>query len=215
MSTGRLITLEGGEGGGKTTHCERLRKALLARGVAAVSTREPGGSLGAEEIRALLVSGAPGRWDPLAEALLHFAARRDHVAATIRPVLDAGTWVICDRFTDSTMAYQGYAQGVGREAIERLEQTVLGDLRPALTIILDLPVEAGLHRERQAGGKDRYARFGIDFHRHVREAFLDIAKREPKRCAVVDATKSIDVVGAEILHIVEQRLPHARKGRPA
>ena len=184
---------------------------MLARNVPALSTREPGGSVGAEEIRGLLVGGAPGRWDPLAEALLHFAARREHIASTIRPALDKGTWVLCDRFTDSTMAYQGYAQGVGRETIERLEQTVLGDMRPALTIILDLPVEAGLHREQAAGGKDRYARFGIEFHRKVRDAFLDIAKREPKRCAVVDATRSIDVVAADVFRIVDQRLLHARK----
>jgi dTMP kinase len=161
-----------------------------------------------------LVSGAPGRWDPLAEALLHFAARRDHVANAIRPALDAGTWVICDRFTDSTMAYQGYAQGVGRETIERLEQTVLGDLRPSLTIVLDLPVEAGLHREQVAGGKDRYSRFGIEFHRKVRDAFLDIAKREPKRCAIIDASKNIDTVAAEILRVVDQRLLHARASAP-
>ncbi|MBM3507389.1 MAG: dTMP kinase [Alphaproteobacteria bacterium] len=199
---GRFITLEGGEGGGKTTQAECLCAALQARGVAAVVTREPGGSPGAEEIRALLVSGAPGRWEPATEALLHFAARRDHVARMIRPALSAGTWVICDRFTDSTMAYQGYAQGLGRDVVERIDQAAVG-LRPDLTLVLDLPVEVGLEREKNAA---RYARFGADFHRKVRDAFLDIAQREPGRCVVIDATRSADLVAGDVLRVVEQRL---------
>ncbi len=203
MSRGRFITLEGGEGGGKTTQAGRLCDTLTARGIASITTREPGGAPGAEEIRQLLVAGETGRWDPLAEALLHFAARREHVVRTIQPALDAGTWVICDRFTDSTMAYQGYAQGLGRPAVEALEKAVLGDLRPDLTLVLDLPVETGLQRERNKG---RYARMGVAFHQQVRDAFLDIARRAPKRCVVIDATHSIVAVSGAILAAVDRRL---------
>lgn len=149
------------------------------------------------------MSGAPGRWEPLTEALLHFAARREHLQHTIRPALARGAWVVCDRFTDSTMAYQGYAQGLGRDAVERLEAVVQGGLRPDLTLILDLPVEAGLEREVQ---RDRYARMGVEFHTKVRNAFRDIARREPQRCVVIDATQTIDQVAAAIWSAVQARL---------
>ncbi len=135
--------------------------------------------------------------------MLHFAARREHLERTIRPALARGTWVVSDRFTDSTMAYQGYAQGLGRDAVERLEAVVQGGLRPDLTLILDLPVEAGLEREQQ---RDRYARMGVEFHAKVRAAFLDIARRDPQRCAVIDATQTVEQVGAAIWSTVQTRL---------
>jgi dTMP kinase len=206
LAAAKFITLEGGEGGGKTTQAKRLVEALAGAGIGAIATREPGGAPGAEEIRSLLVSGAPGRWEPLTEALLHFSARREHLRSTIQPALTAGTWVVCDRFTDSTMAYQGYAQGLGRDTVERLESLVQGGRRPDLTLILDLPVDAGLAREQQRGGSDRYARMGAEFHGRVRDAFRDIARREPRRCALIDATRSIDEVAAAIWAQVRGRL---------
>jgi dTMP kinase len=208
LTAPRFITLEGGEGAGKTTHLQRLGEALRSTGETVVLTREPGGSPGAEQIRALLVGGAVDRWEPMTEALLHYAARRDHVDRTIQPALESGSWVICDRFADSTMAYQGYAQGVPRDQIEALHRVVLGDFSPALTIVLDLPVEEGLIRARARGGagEDRYERMGHGFHEKLRAGFLDIAVREPVRCAIIDASRSIDMVAAEIRAAVRERL---------
>ncbi|MBP2314507.1 dTMP kinase [Azospirillum soli] len=207
MTRGRFITLEGGEGAGKTTQIRLLADALSACGIDVVLTREPGGSQGAEEIRALLVSGETGRWGPVTEALLHTAARRDHLERTVWPALDAGRWVICDRFFDSTMAYQGYGLGLDRDLIATLQTTALGDFRPDLTLILDLPVETGLARANaRRGGEDRYERMDLDFHRRLRDGFLDIAKREPDRCAVIDAAHPVETVQARILDIVTRRL---------
>ena len=208
MSAPRFITLEGGEGAGKSTHLRRLGEALRAIGETVVLTREPGGSEGAEQIRSLLVGGAVNRWEPMTEALLHYAARRDHVERTIRPALEAGSWVICDRFADSTMAYQGYGQGVAREWVEALHRLVVGDFGPALTLILDLPVEEGLIRARSRGaaGEDRYERMGSGFHERLRAGFLDIAVREPGRCVIVDANRSVEEVAAAIRSAVRERL---------
>jgi dTMP kinase len=205
----RFITLEGGEGAGKSTHLRRLGEAMRAAGETVVLTREPGGSQGAEQIRTLLVGGAVNRWEPMTEALLHYAARRDHVERTIRPALDAGSWVLCDRFSDSTMAYQGYGQGLARDWIESLHRVVLGEFNPALTLILDLPVEQGLVRARDrsgAAGEDRYERMGLGFHERLRAGFLDIAVREPARCVIVDATRSVEEVSAAIRAAVRERL---------
>jgi dTMP kinase len=204
---GRFITLEGGEGAGKSTHVKRLAAALAGAGIEAVATREPGGAPGAEEIRRILVEGEPGRWAPLTETLLHFAARAEHVARTIRPALDRGAWVVCDRFVDSTMAYQGYAQGVGRAKVEEVARAVLGAFRPDLTLILDVPADQGLARSAKRGGSGtRYESMGLEFHAKLREAFLDIAKREPDRCFVIDATEPKDAVAAAILAAVRERL---------
>jgi dTMP kinase len=209
MTAPRFITLEGGEGAGKSTHLRRLGEAMRAAGETVVLTREPGGSEGAEQIRGLLVGGAVNRWEPMTEALLHYAARRDHVERTIRPALDAGSWVLCDRFSDSTMAYQGYGQGVPRDRIEELHRLVLGEFKPALTLILDLPVEQGLIRARAragAAGEDRYERMGAGFHERLRAGFLDIAVREPARCVILDATRSVEEVAAAIRAAVRERL---------
>ncbi|WP_404378347.1 dTMP kinase [Caenispirillum salinarum] len=210
---GRFITLEGGEGAGKSTQARLLTEALRARGLDVVQTREPGGSQGAEDIRALLVTGEPGRWDPMTEALLHYAARRDHVRRVIAPALKAGRWVICDRFADSTMAYQGYGHRMGRESIRRLDTLVLNRFRPDLTLILDLPVEEGLARAgRRAeapgdAGEDRYERMDDGFHARMRAGFHTIADREPERCALISAAEDVEAVHAAVLAVVANRLP--------
>ena len=206
--TGRFITFEGGEGAGKSTHVRLLAEALRAAGLAVVETREPGGSPGAEEIRALLVHGEVARWDAMTEALLHFAARRDHVTRIIRPALGRGDWVLCDRFADSTMAYQGYGHRLGREAIDELYALTLGDLAPDLTIILDLPVEVGLGRagSRQDSGGTRYERMDSAFHERLRTGFLAIAERDPGRCLVIDANRPIEAVQQAIREAVANRL---------
>jgi dTMP kinase len=184
----RFITLEGGEGAGKSTQARRLAAALRGAGLDIIETREPGGSPGAEEIRRLLTAGEPARWSPMAETLLHFAARADHVRRTIRPALAAGRWVCCDRFADSTMAYQGYGHGIDRDFIAGLAGAVLGDLRPDLTLIFDLPVEQGLARAAaRSGHEDRYEKMDRNFHEALRRGFLDIAGQDPQRCVVIDA----------------------------
>ncbi|MEE2981597.1 MAG: dTMP kinase [Pseudomonadota bacterium] len=199
---GRFITLEGGEGAGKSTQVEQLCEALRGRGLEVVATREPGGSDGAEAIRALLVTGDTARWDPLTEALLNFAARRDHYTRTIAPTLASGAWIVCDRFADSTMAYQGYGLDVDRDILRQLYKTVLGDFAPDLTIVLDLPVDVGLGRANRRGGDDRYERMDIEFHQRLRDGFLEIAANEPERCAVVDAEADMATVAAAVLALV-------------
>ena len=205
MSRGRFLTLEGGEGSGKTTQAERLRATLAARGLPVLVTREPGGAPGAESIRNILVTGETGRWDPLSEALLHAAARREHVTRTIVPALEAGTWVLSDRFGDSTMAYQGITQGVGRDTVASLNALVLGDLAPDLTLVLDVAEDVGLARE-QSAHEDRYGTMGSAFHAAVRAAFRDIAAAEPGRCILIDASGAVDEVHAAILAAVTERL---------
>ena len=176
--TGRFITFEGGEGAGKSTQIRRLADGLSALGIACVTTREPGGSPGAEEIRALLVNGEPGRWNPVTETLLVYAARADHVARTIGPTLVAGKWVLCDRFTDSTYAYQGAGRGLARETIRRIDAVVLDDFKPDFTLVLDLPVETGLARANRRGASEsRFEQFDTAFHERLRQAFINIARR--------------------------------------
>lgn len=206
MTTGLFITLEGGEGAGKSTQVEHLCKALRQRGIEVIATREPGGSDGAEAIRALLVRGDTERWDPLTETLLHFAARHDHYVRAIAPALARGAWVVSDRFADSTVAYQGYGLGVDRYILQQLYKIVLGDFAPNLTIVLDLPVDVGLKRAGIRGGDDRYERMDHSFHQRLRDGFLAIAANEPKRCAVIDAAADGDTVGAAILALVIDRL---------
>lgn len=207
MARGKFITLEGGEGAGKSTQIPLLADALRGAGLNVHTTREPGGSPGAEEIRKLLVNGDTARWDAMSEALLHFAARRDHVEKVIRPKLEAGAWVLCDRFADSTMAYQGYAQGLGRAAVESLYDLTLGKFAPDLTLILDLPVEVGLKRAAaRHAGEDRYERLGTDFHQKLRIAFQEIAAKESGRCVLIDAAGSAEAVQAALRAAVTARL---------
>ena len=207
VKSGKLITLEGGEGAGKSTQLARLAAALEQSGLSVVTTREPGGSPAGERIRKLLVEGEPGSMAPRTAALLHFAQRAEHIEKTIRPALARGAWVVCDRFADSTMAYQGYGHGLGRAPIQSLCRLVCGDLVPALTLIFDVPVDIGLARAASRRGVEtRYERMDASFHERLRRGFLDIAKREPKRCAVIDAAREVDAVTAEMLKTVGRRL---------
>ncbi len=204
---GRFITLEGGEGAGKSTQASRLAGVLRASGAEVVLTREPGGSPGAEEIRALLVDGDVARWDAITETLLHFAARRDHLLNTIAPALDRGAWVISDRFVDSTVAYQGYGHGVPLKLIDELARICIADRRPDLTLILDLPVAVGLARANRRGtAEDRYERMNDEFHARVRDGFREIARREPSRCVVVDASGDVEAVHRAVVEAVTRRL---------
>jgi dTMP kinase len=202
--SGRFISFEGGEGSGKSTQLKRLAERLGSRGDVVVTTREPGGTPGAEEIRSLLVRGEPGRWEGVTEALLINAARADHVARCIRPALEAGKWVISDRFVHSTLAYQGAARGLREEDLRTLHDFSTGDLWPDLTLILDVPPEAGL--ARAAGRQDGEARFEAEetaFHDAVRRRMLAFA--DVPNCRIVDASRPIDAVAADIWSIVVER----------
>jgi dTMP kinase len=202
----RFITLEGGEGAGKSTQARRLAAALEACGLSVCLTREPGGSPGAEQIRALLVEGAPGRWDALAETLLMFAARTDHLAQTIRPALAAGRWVVCDRFTDSTYAYQGAGRGLEERTIGTIESAAVQSFKPDLTFILDVPVATGLSRAGARGDHEvRFEHFDKAFHIRLRDFFHALAEREPARCLLIDSTAPADNVAAQIWQAVSTR----------
>jgi dTMP kinase len=209
---GRFITLEGGEGAGKSVQAKRLEDNLKLLGLEVVRTREPGGSPDAEALREAILSGFAAQFGPEGEALLFAAARIDHLDQTILPALRRGAWVVCDRFADSTRAYQGVAGNLPPALIARLEQVVVGTNAPDLTLILDIPAEAGLKRatkRRGKGGADRFEAEALAFHQTLRRAFLDIAKAEPQRCAVIDALKSQKNVAADIWATVEARLDPA------
>lgn len=198
----RFITFEGGEGAGKSTQIQLLAEALRLAGHAVEVTREPGGTEGAEQIRALLVEGDIGRWQPKTEALLLFAARAEHLVHVIRPALVAGKWVLCDRFADSTIAYQGYGHGLDLEWLWSLRRFIVEDTEPSLSIIMDLPIEKGLAR---ATTQQRYERMGIDFHRRLADGFRRIAMTDPVRCKIIDAAADRSMIAAEISSLVCNR----------
>lgn len=204
MRRGRFITLEGGEGAGKSTQARRLAATLAATGIPVLRTREPGGSPGAEAVRRVLLGEGP--WDNIAECMLHFAARREHLACTIRPALEAGIWVISDRFADSTLAYQCYGQGVPRAAFDALAAVALEGLAPDLTLVLEIDPVEGLARAAARGDTNRYEAMEASFHARIRDGFRAIAAAEPQRCALVDATGGPEGVAAAILHLVRARL---------
>jgi dTMP kinase len=206
VSRGRFITFEGGEGAGKSTQLKRLVERLRRRGLDVVATREPGGSIGAEAIRELVLNGAVDRWSPVTETLLMYAARRDHIERIISPALAKGGWVVCDRFADSTRAYQGAAGGTDPALIAALEAQVLGGALPDLTLVFDLPAEVGLARAQARGGEMRFEAKGLAFHNRLREGFLEIARAEPQRCALIDAAASIEAVEEAIWAVVRSRL---------
>ncbi len=209
MQKGFFITLEGGEGSGKSTQIKMLGQYLTQQGIPFVQTREPGGSVDAEEIRRVILTGDKEKWDSISETLLFYAARRNHLTKLIWPALDAGKWVICDRFADSTMAYQGYGRADGllsAEKIENLYQLVAGDFKPDLTLILDIAPEEGLKRAFARGQNNRMEEMDLSFHQNLRNAFLDIAKKEPERCAVIDASQTPEVVHALIIDEIKKRL---------
>lgn len=204
-----FITFEGGEGSGKSTQIRRLGDRLKAAGRAVLLTREPGGTPEAEAVRSLLVSGDVGRWTAKSEALLNYAAREQHLEQVIRPALSRGGIVLCDRFMDSTRAYQGYAGGCDFRFLDALENAVVGATRPALTLVFDLDPREGLARARTRGdavAEDRYERKGIAFHQKLRAGFLDILAKDPERCRLVDASQSIDDVEASVWSIVSRVL---------
>jgi len=201
----RFITLEGGEGAGKSTQARSLAAALTDLGIPVLLSREPGGAPGAEELRALLLSGRIP-WSAPAETLLHFAARAEHVEKTIRPALAAGTWVVSDRFADSTMAYQGYGQGADRAMIAAL--TSLIGLAPDVTLVLDVSDAVALGRLRARGGAaDRYERLDAAFHARVNAGFRAIARAEPQRCVLLSADGTEAEVHAAIMHALWDRVP--------
>jgi dTMP kinase len=207
---GHFITFEGGEGAGKSTQIRRLAERLAAKGLTVVVTREPGGTDLAEAIREFILSGSAETLGPEAETMLFAAARADHVDRVIRPALARGDWVLCDRFIDSTRAYQG-SDGVDAHFLDSLEKVAIGPVRPDLTLILDLPVEIGLeraHRRRgmAEGGADRFERETVERHERRRELFLAIAAREPERCVVIDANQDPDTVAETIWQNVRHRL---------
>jgi len=204
---GKFITLEGGEGGGKSTQVQRLKQALEGAGLTVITTREPGGTPSGERIRKLLVEGEPGSLSPMSEALLNFAQRAEHLERVIKPALAKGAWVISDRFADSTMAYQGYGHKLGRKPVEALYKLVCGSFKSDLTLILDVPVELGLERANsRRGSETRYERMNVEFHERLRKGFRDIARREKKRCVVIDASQAIDAVTADVIAAVSRRL---------
>ena len=220
---GKFITFEGGEGTGKSTQARLLAERLATSGIKTLLTREPGGSKKAEQIRTLLLSGRIKHFGPFAEALMFSLARLDHLEKAIRPALRKGLWVVCDRFSDSTRAYQGAAGGLDQDVVEALERVVVGRTRPQLTIILDLPPEIGLERAKKratdgagkqksgdpagagAPGLDRFETQNLEFHKRLRQEFLDIAARNKIRYTVLDANMPPDRLAQQVWRVVSQR----------
>jgi dTMP kinase len=206
---GKFITFEGGEGTGKSTQAAMLASRLESLGIGVKLTREPGGSPGAEIMRHVLLSGAAKPLGPEAEAILFAAARNDHIQCTIRPALDAGQWVLSDRFIDSTRVYQGAVGNVDHRFIKALERVSVGDVRPDLTLVLDVPAALGLKRAAGRRGRqnpDRFEAETLDFHERLRQAYLMLAAAEPDRCVIVDASAPKKMVGQRIWQAVNARL---------
>jgi dTMP kinase len=210
---GRFITFEGGEGTGKSTHAALLAARLRQFGIRVVLTREPGGSPGAEIMRYILLSGAARSFGPNAEALLFAAARDDHLTTLIRPALEQDKWVVCDRFADSTRVYQGIAGDVDPTAIRAMERIIVGDTKPNLTFVLDVPAKEGMRRaEKRRGsgdGADRFEGEALSFHERLRDGFLTLAANEPERCELIDATMDKDQVAEQIWRVVQKKLDPA------
>jgi dTMP kinase len=207
VETGRLITFEGGEGAGKSTQVSILVERLRNAGRHAIATREPGGSPAAEDIRETLLSGKVKQFGPFAEALLFSIARQDHIDTVISDALARGQWVVCDRFLDSTRAYQGATGGVPAPVISALERLTLHGVMPNLTIVLDIPVEEGLARmTRRRSAPDRFESQDVAQHERIRKAFLTIAEEEPGRCVVIDARKPEALVAEDVWEAVAERL---------
>ena len=209
--TGRFITFEGGEGAGKSTQVKALVARLRAQGLEVVQTREPGGSPGAEALRDLLVQGDATRWSAVSELLMMYAARADHLEKVIRPALARGAWVVCDRFADSSRAYQGAGGGVAPAFIEQVDQVVVGITQPDLVLVMDMPVEAGLKRAHDRGDiENRFESKGAAFHERLRAGFIARAAAHPERYRVIDADQAIEPITAEIWSIVRSAFPVLR-----
>lgn len=206
VTKGKFITVEGGEGAGKSTNIDFIKAYLESKGVDLVCTREPGGTLYAEKIRELLLSHQPEPLDSNAELLLIFAARAQHLSEHILPALERGQWVLCDRFTDATYAYQGAGRGLGHEAVSVLESFVQGDMRPDMTLILDVPVELGMSRVQKRGELDRFETEQRSFFETVRQSYLDMAAQSPQRYSVIDTSHPLDQVQQSISDVLNPLL---------
>jgi dTMP kinase len=213
MAAGRFITLEGGEGAGKSTQIKLLAQAFDVAGISSITTREPGGSTGGEAIRGLVVSGAADKWHPTTESLLFMAARFDHLETKIKPALASGEWVLCDRFYDSTYIYQGIAKNVGTDWLDQLYRQLFANTSPDLTLLLDLPPSVGLARADKRGNaaESRFEQMDISFHESLRAGFLGLAKANPNRIQTVDATQDAATVHAAIIATVNARFGLALK----
>ncbi len=196
--SGKFITFEGGEGGGKSTQAARMAGYLRGKGLEVIETREPGGTPQGEDLRDLLVQGDPDRWSALSELLLLTAARVEHVNRLIEPALAEGKWVICDRFADSTLAYQGIAGELGLELVEQLQQLAVGASSPDVTFLLDVRAEAGLQRAEKRGGAARFEKKGAAFHQTLRDGFLALANENPQRIVLIDGEDTFDHVWGQI-----------------
>ena len=213
MARGKFITFEGGEGAGKTTQAKRLQKSLEQAGKEVLVTREPGGTFGAEAIRDLVLSGSHERWSGMTELLLMYAARLDHVEKLIRPALERGVWVLCDRFADSSMAYQGYARGLGPERVAAVDAVVLGGFKPDITFLFDIDPILALKRVRTRGEElSRFDTEDLQFHKTLRQAFLEMAEKEKERFRIIDATQSREATAQRIRHELMKTWPELHLG---
>ncbi len=204
----KFITLEGGDGAGKTTQIRLLQAYFEKQNIPCVFTKEPGGSVGANEIRQILLSGQLNKWDAISETLLFFAARRSHLVETVWPSLKAGKWVVSDRYADSTLAYQVYGRQTDlltKEQVDELYQLVAGNFKPDLTVILDIDPKVGLKRVSQRGKQDRFEASAFAFHERLRQGFKEIAANEPNRCIVINADRPAEVVHEEIIRVIKER----------
>ena len=206
MAKGKFITIEGGEGTGKTTQIKLLEIFLKKKKIKFITTREPGGSKGAEKIRKLILKSNQNDWSPMTEALLHISARSDHLEKKIKPNLKKGIWVICDRFRDSTMAYQGYGNGLKLDVLEMLQESIFDKLNADLTIILDTLPNISLSRARKRkNGNQKYENMGINFHKKVRKGFIEIEKKNKKRCKLLSANDDRREINKKIIKIIEKQ----------
>ena len=206
MKSGKFISIEGGEGTGKTTQIKLLSKFLKKNKIKFITTREPGGSRGAEKIRNLVIQSNPNDWSPITEALLHISARSDHLEKIIIPNIKKGIWVITDRFKDSTIAYQGFGNGLKLDVLEVLQESIFNKFNPDLTIILDIPPEISLKRaKKRKTGKHKYEKMSIIFHKKVRKGFLEIAKKNKHRCKVLNANGNKKEINQNILRIIQNK----------
>ena len=205
MIKGKFITIEGCEGTGKSTQIKLLEKNLKKK-IKIKSTREPGGSFGAEQIRKLIFKSKRQNWSPITEALLHISARSDHLEKIIKPNLQKGTWVICDRFRDSTIAYQGYGNGLKLNVLEIMQDSIFNKFHADLTIILDMDVSKCLNRiKKRKSGIQKYEKMSINFHKKIRNGFLEIAKKNKKRCFILNADEEAIKINKKILQIINKR----------
>ena len=206
MAKGKFITIEGGEGTGKTTQIKLLEIFLKKKKIKFITTREPGGNKGAEKIRKLILKSNQNDWSPMTEALLHISARSDHLEKKIKPNLKKGIWVICDRFRDSTMAYQGYGNGLKLDVLEMLQESIFDKLNADLTIILDTLPNISLSRARKRkNGNQKYENMGINFHKKVRKGFIEIEKKNKKRCKLLSANDDRREINKKIIKIIEKQ----------